>query len=163
MATDPDTLAVLVDRGFRYALALTRDRERAADALQDAWVAMLRAGGEVGPGYLFAAIRSRICDQARRPRLVVLSDPDDLPDIADEPPEETGEERHADLAAALARLREDEREALYLTAVEEWTVEAVAAHQQRPRNTVLSILHRARIKIRAWMAGSAHEEDRRHG
>jgi RNA polymerase sigma-70 factor (ECF subfamily) len=164
VTSDPDVLAVLADRGFRYALALTGDRERAADTLQDAWVAMLRAGGEIGPGYLFAAIRSRVCDQARRPRLVVFSDPADLPEVADAAPGEAPDPvPSGDLAAALARLREDEREALFLTAVEGWSVEAVAEHQGRPRNTLLSILHRARIKLRTWLAGSASAEDRCHG
>jgi len=163
VATDPETLAVLIDRGFRYALAMTGDRDRAGDVLQDAWVAMLRAGGDIAPGYLFAAIRSRVCDQERRPRLVVFSDPAALPEPYAEPQEEADERLGGDLADALARLRDDEREALFLTAVEGWSVESVAAHQQRPRNTVLSILHRARLKLREWMAASARQEDPRHG
>jgi RNA polymerase sigma factor (sigma-70 family) len=144
-------------------MAMTGARDRAGDVLQDAWVAMLRAGGDIAPGYLFAAIRSRVCDQERRPRLVVFSDPAALPEPYAEPQEEADERLGGDLADALARLRDDEREALFLTAVEGWSVESVAAHQQRPRNTVLSILHRARLKLREWMAASARLEDPRHG
>jgi DNA-directed RNA polymerase specialized sigma24 family protein len=94
---DPDAIATLADRGFRYALALTGDHDRAADVLQDAWLAMLRAGGQIGPGYLFAAIRSRICDQARRPRLIVISDPAELPEPAVEPEADTQSLDHLSL------------------------------------------------------------------
>ncbi len=56
----------LFQRGFRYALALTHEPDRAADLLQDACVACLSAKAPWRVGYLFAAIRSRCIDQYRR-------------------------------------------------------------------------------------------------
>lgn len=158
---DPTLLADLMDRGYRYALALTGQPEAAADALQDAWVALLRADGDFTPGYLFNAIRSRVIDQARRPRFQVVTAPEALPEPpADEPEPLDLPVSIERLPAALARLREDEREALFLTAIEGWTVEAVAAHQQRPRGTLLSLLHRARSKLHRWL--TAHDDHEAH-
>ena len=156
---DDAELGHLVDRGWRYALALTRDEDAAGDALQDAWLAMLRAGGEIGPGYLFAAIRSRICDRSRRFGWQVLTAPEDLPEplAADEAPAPLGQVDNTALHAALARLRPDEREALHLTVVEGWSVERVADHQGRPRGTLLSLIHRARAKLRRTLAATQTE------
>lgn len=159
---DDDGFADLADRAYRYALALTGDPERAADAVQDAWVAVLRCGGPLAIGYLLTAVRSRVIDQSRRPRLVLVTD-DDLRAASNREGnnptgmDEVGSDR---LDAALARLREDEREALYLTVVEGWSVAAVANQQRRPRGSVLSVLHRARAKLRTWLTCA---EERRHG
>jgi RNA polymerase sigma-70 factor (ECF subfamily) len=162
-SSDVDTntdLEQLVDRGYRYALALTGDTERAADAVQDAWLAMLRSGGRIGPGYLFAAIRSRVIDHARRPRLLESADPALFTVMLSHEPEPQPLLAEA-LPAALARLGEAEREALFLTVVEGWSVEAVAQLQGRPRGTVLSMLHRTRLRLRAWLR--PEREGARHG
>lgn len=158
---DDADLANLADRAYRYALALTGDTERAADAVQDAWVAVLRCRGPLVIGYLLSAVRSRVIDQARRPRLVLIEDDEVREDFANDAestfPEIVASEH---LDAALARLRDDEREALYLTVVEGWSVAAVASQQSRPRGTVLSALHRARAKLRIWLS---RDEERCHG
>lgn len=151
-----DDLEQLLQHGFRYALALTHDRTRAEDVLQDAWVAVLRAGGPHRRGYLFAAIRSRFIDQYRREQLVVI-EPIADPDLA-------GAQSAADmlgdadafradldtLARALGTLRAPEREALYLAAVEGYTAAEIAENTHQPRGTVLSLIHRARKKVRAF-------------
>ena len=133
-------------QGFRYALALTMDRVDAEDLVHDAWSAVLNARGPVHVAYLFRAIRSRWVDRRRRERIVSflpLEDPHAVPAEALPPGE------HPEVWAALATLRDEEREALYLTAVEGWTAQEVADRTGRPRNTVLSLMHRGRAKVRA--------------
>lgn len=165
VSRENDNVEELMDRGFRYAMALTGDPDQAADVLQDAWVAVLQAGGSISAGYVFAAIRSRVCDRARRPRLLQFRDPSALPEPAtvDEPETDADDGAVADLGVALARLRDDEREALFLVVVEQWSVEDVATHQQRPRGTVLSALHRARAKLRSWLGRPRHDMGGRYG
>ena len=53
------TDAELLRCGYRFALSLTHDASRSEDLLQDAWVAVLKAGGARTPAYLITAIRTR--------------------------------------------------------------------------------------------------------
>jgi RNA polymerase sigma factor (sigma-70 family) len=133
-------------QGFRYALALALERTEAEDLLQDAWSSVLSARGPLHVAYLFRAIRSRWTDRCRRQRVVSFV-PMEAPDEVPAEPVSAGE--HPELWAALAALREEEREALYLMAVEGWTAQEVADQTGRPRNTVLSLVHRGRAKVRA--------------
>lgn len=152
--TPSDTLRELLQSGFRYALALTRQQSAAEDLLQDAWVAVLQAGGPRSRGYLFAAIRSRFLNRHRRERLVSLVPWDETEiELAEEAA--GGEEDaialidSAELERALALLRPLEREALFLAAVEGYTAKEIGELTQQPRGTVLSLIHRARHKLRS--------------
>ena len=53
-----------------------------------------------------------------------------------------------EMDAALGRLRIEEREALYLAAVEGYTASEIAELTDRPRGSVLSLLHRAKARLR---------------
>jgi len=146
-----DELETLLVRGYRYGLSLTHDPDRAEDLLQDAWVSVLKARGPREIGYLFAAIRSRFVDQTRRKRieLVEALPPEELERIADDerswqPEISLGSK---DLEAALAKLRPEEREILFLQAVEGFTAKEIGELTGRPRGTVLSLLHRTRKKL----------------
>jgi len=144
----------LLDTGYRYALALTHDPNDAADLVQDAVVAILRAGAPRKAGYLVRTIRNRFIDSCRRDQLVVMRPLDEVDEAtalaALDEPLELGE---TDLGPALARLRPQEREALYLTCVEGYTAQEVADLTGRPRGTVLSLMHRGRQKLRDLLAG----------
>lgn len=148
-----DALRALLQSGFRYAFALTRQRCAAEDLLQDAWVAVLQAGGPRHRGYLFAAIRSRFLNVHRRESLVSVVPLGDLDvEIADESAradeDVVARIDAAQLESALSLLRPLEREALYLAAVEEYTAQEIADLTRQPRGTVLSLIHRARAKLR---------------
>lgn len=52
---------------------------------------------------------------------------------------------------ALNNLRSQEREALFLTAVEGYTAQEIADLTHQPRGTVLSLVHRAKQKIRRFV------------
>lgn len=141
----------LLQRGFRYALALSHAPAQAEDLVQDAILVLLRRGGPWNPGYLMRAIRSRFIDLHRRERLVVMHALDDAPEPTvcagfDEPAGDVDPER---LERALAALRPAEREAIYLYCVEGYTAREIAELTGKPRNTVLSLLHRGRTRAQA--------------
>lgn len=153
MEAPPVSLDDLLQRGYRYALSLTHESARAEDLLQDSWLAVLQAGGAQTVGYLFSAIRSRFINQYRRERLVPMMQLDEAVErgllqanenIAD------GVVRasYESLEQALSRLRPVEREALFLAVVEGYTAEEIGDLTQQARGTVLSLIHRAKAKMR---------------
>ena len=134
----------LFDDAYRYALFLSRDRGVAEELVQDAWRAVLAAGGPQEKPYLLRAVRSRWIDRGRRPRLVVVGEPD----ILSREPVASDPWSSRALWSAVSELGEEERETLLLMVVEGWTGAEVAEHMGRSRNTVLSWLRRARSKLR---------------
>lgn len=139
----------LLQAGFRYALSLTAERAEAEDLVQEAWCRLHRRHGRVTEkAMLFTAVRNIFLDQYRRGRLVVFEAIDEA-----EAPAEADEAMEArliarDLEAPLAALRPDEREALFLTVVAGYTAEETARMTARARGTVLSLIHRAKAKLR---------------
>jgi RNA polymerase sigma-70 factor (ECF subfamily) len=61
------------------------------------------------------------------------------------------------MEALLAGLRTPEREALYLNVVEGYTAKEIGRLTDTSRNTVLSLIHRAKEKLRAALE---HEQER---
>lgn len=143
----------LAHRGYRFALSLTHDETRAEDLLQDGWFAVLKAGGPWSGQYLFATIRNRFIDQYRRDRLINTTSLNDASCEAVEPGVEFWNGDNAfsgngTLESALGRLRPEERAVLYLAAVENYTARQIGELLGWPRGSVLSLLHRARGKLR---------------
>ena len=149
-----EDIAALLHSGFRYALSLTHNEAHAEDILQDAWYAVLHAGGPHNKPYLFTAIRARFLNQRKRDLLVPLV-----------PLEEMAEQDYAyddsellqvaydnkALQNALATLRAAERETLFLTAVEGYTAQEIANLTQQPRGSILSLIHRAKNKLKKFI------------
>jgi len=145
----------ILDAGFRYAFSLSHDGAEAEDLVQDACLAMLTSGAAWDRRYFFATIRNRFIDRFRRSRKILFlalddSDSDSGADLTWEAPDvlESGL-----LDRALSRLRIEEREALFLAVVEGYTAEEIARNTDRPRGTILSILHRAKKKLREFLGG----------
>ena len=159
MQTPSVSLDELLQRGYRYAVSLTHDPARAEDLLHDAWLAILQAGGPRAVGYLFSSIRSRFINQTRHERLVPMVQWDEA--LEQGLLDSTGAgENAADgrlrvsqgaLERALSQLRPIEREALYLATVEGYTAAEIADLTRQSRGTVLSLVHRARAKLRRFL------------
>ena len=150
----PDPIEALLDRGYRYALALTHDPSRADDLVQDAALAILSRDAPRSVGYLFTTIRNRFIDQYRRSQRVKMQElpSDDTPPtlmLLDEPDEEVDPEK---LLEALGTLRPVEREVMFLAYVEDYTAEEIANLMVSPRGTILSLMHRARKKMLALLS-----------
>lgn len=138
----------LLDDGYRYALSLAHDGHDAEDLVQQAFFRLYRAYGRVATkAVLFTTIRNLFFDSCRRPKLVIRLD---RPEDSEQEPSGMALEPGAsiDLDDLLAHLRHEEREALYLNAVEGYSASEIAELTQQPRNTVLSLIHRGKLRLR---------------
>lgn len=153
--TQPD-LDQLLERGFRYAVALTHDDMQAGDLVQEACMRMVRKKQPWNSAYFFTTIRNHFIELYRHKRKFPLIALDEIneQDIPEERFLRDDETIVADadyLEKALSRLTTGEREMLYLFIVEGYTAREISEMADRPRNTVLSIVHRARKKLRAML------------
>ena len=145
----------LLQAGFRYGMALSHSVPEAEDLVQEAWLNLTRRYGAVASrALLFTTVRNLFIDQCRRRKIVHFESLD-----APEPPvvpapdaEEPG--LQGDIAALLAVLRPPEREAIFLHYYEGRTAEEISQLTGQPRGTVLSLLHRAILRLREVAAAS---------
>ena len=141
----------LLQAGYRYALSLTADAAEAEDLAQQGWLRLHeRYGRQKNRGALFTTVRRLFIDRYRRSRrveLVAIEDLDAEPEDLSMPSVEP-----IDLERLLTQLREKEREALFLHAVEGYTAAEIGELTEQTRGTVLSLIHRARRKL---VAGAA--------
>ena len=137
----------LLDTGFRYALALTHSATDAEDLVQEAWLKLYeRHGSRFDSPALFTTIRRLFIDQYRRNKLILFEPFDEERDVPDADlfP---GDLEAIDLEPALAELRPEEREAIFLNSVEGYSARQIATFTQRPRSTVLSLIQRGKEKM----------------
>lgn len=159
MQRSADDLDDLIQRAYGFALSLTHNPARAEDLVQDAWVSVLKAGGPLRRGYVFTTIRNRFIDLHRREsRLETqpLDGSEQAGDTTDPRSRSNGDSAcftDGPVGNALGRLRSEERTVLYLSAVEDYTAREIADLLEKPRGTVLSLIHRTRQKLRAMLNG----------
>lgn len=150
--TVPEGIDDLLDSGCRYAYSLSHDAAEAEDLLQDACLSILGSGAKWERSYLFATIRNRFIDRYRRNRKILFlsleADHDVPDDVKNENWESTDVLLNGQLDRALASLRAEERETLFLAVVQGYTAEEIAELTSRPRGTILSLLHRTKAKLR---------------
>ena len=156
-----DTHALLAElpRLRRYARALVGERAAADDLVQDtlerAWtrIAQWQPGSNLR-AWLFSIMHNLRVDQMRRP--AVNTTP--LDDAGIDLPARATQSDHLevrDLAAALARLPEEQRAVLLLVALEEMRYAEVARALDIPVGTVMSRLARGRERLRALLDAEA--------
>ncbi|MCE2475073.1 MAG: RNA polymerase sigma factor [Alphaproteobacteria bacterium] len=144
----------LLQAGYRYALSLRTRADDADDLVQEAWYRLHRHGGRAGSkAHLFTTIRNIYVDRWRRDQLIAFEPLETVDEPADSR-SAIDDVRHD--ARALARLldslRAAEREALFLNVVEGYTAQEIGDLTGRPRGTVLSLIHRAKRKLRQGLA-----------
>lgn len=137
----------MLQRGYRYALSLSHDPAKAEDLVQDGWLRLLAAGSPLTAGTLIRAIYCRFVELYRRDRRVKFEA------LVENPSDGDGADFAFDgadgaLDTALGRLLPEERAALYLAHVAEWTTEDIGDLFDWPRGTVHSVLHRLRKRLR---------------
>ncbi len=158
MKDNMDTAEGWVQAGYRYAFSLSHNRHDAEDLVQQAWLKLTRRYGRVkNRSMLFTTIRHTFYDQCRRGRIVAFDSLDSVPEPGAAAVDETV---RGDLETLLGVLRPIEREALYLNAVEGYTAKEIARMTKTPRNTVLSLIHRARGKLKAAVKAVERSEPR---
>ena len=156
MADELAELDELLQRAFRYALSLTHNRERAEELVQDACLSTVRGGGPWRVEYIITIIRNHHIDRCRRRAAITFEslgrrDIVSLSNAFDEPID-------TELDMALASLRPDERELLFLAAVEGYTASQIARFTAKPRGTVLSAIFRTKRKLRSILSRFAKAE-----
>jgi len=150
----------LVQTGYRYALSLTHHHYDAEDLVQQAWMKCFHRYGAIrNRSMLYTTIRNLFYDQCRRARIVQFEELDQQSETGvPDPMPACG-----DLDVLLAGLRSEEREALFLNAVEGFTAKEIAALTGQPRNTILSLVHRAKGKLKTAIERSERKSSRARG
>lgn len=137
-------------RLWSFLVRTTGEADLAEDVAQEAFVRLLGSRGADLPigerrAYLFRIARNLVRDAARRrarERTVHSAEAPEVP--APEPAEPIG--RRA--AAALARLRERDRQILWLAHAEGWTHDEIATAVGIASASVRVLLHRARKRFK---------------
>ncbi len=151
-----DDTVELIQAGYRYALSLTHHHYDAEDLVQQAWVKCYHRYGKVrNRSMLYTTVRNLFYDQCRRNKIVCFEGLDDHP----EPAGETALPACDDLDILLAGLRAEEREALFLHVVEGYTAREIGEQTRSPRNTILSLIRRAKTKLANAVAGDSRRRN----
>ncbi len=151
---------------YGLCLRLLGHAEEARDAAQEAFVRAYERRAGYDPGlpfrpWLLRIARNHCFDLRRRAASRPESGP--LPAGALEPADAAqGADdriahapRQARLAAAIARLPEEQREALLMFHQEQLSYREIAAVLDAPLGTVMTWLHRARAKLKSELGGEA--------
>ncbi len=138
----------MLRRAYKYALSLTHDPVQAEDLLQDAWVRVLSSGKARELPYLLRTIRNRFIDRYRKEKGAQLVALTEVPDEVEEDLLLERSYQRESIERALGELGPEEREILYLSWVEGYTAQEIGELQDRPRGTILSLLFRAKKKMR---------------
>lgn len=142
----------ILNAGYRYALSLCASRQDAEDIVHDAWIRLDRRYQKAPvKSLLYTTIRNLYIDGYRRSKKIHFSEYEEELHV----PESSvpGNVSAEEMDRFLHRLRDVEREAIYLSIVEGYTADEISTMTDTARGTVLSMIHRSKIKLRKWMAG----------
>ena len=148
-----------IDRLFGYAVSLTNDRDQALELVQDCAVKALSAGQKPEDeaayrAWLFRILRNTFIDSLRRKR-IAPNTPVEL--SADGSTEvwrfDQSVTNTLAVRAALARLRQDQREIIALVDIVGFTYAEVADLLKIPNGTVMSRVSRARAALLDLITG----------
>lgn len=152
----------ILNAGYRYALSLCSNRADAEDIVHDAWIRLdNRYKKAPEKTLLYTTIRNLYIDQYRRAQKIRFSEFEEQAHEAETsaPNRLTSEE----MSRYLRHLRDVEREALFLAVVEGYTADEISAMTSTARGTVLSLIHRAKGKLRTRMSGENIASERTAG
>lgn len=147
----------------RYARALTGDRHRADDLVQDTVERALRKTLLFRPGtrldtWLLAIMHNLFINQLQAARRQSATSLDELSIEPRSPTDPQQVVAVLDIETALAQLPIEQRAVLLLVALEEHSYEDTAAILGIPVGTVMSRLARARERLRLVLAGEVPGE-----
>jgi len=138
-----------------WALALTRNRAAAEDLTQDVAAKVLAAKDCFTPGTNFSAWVHRIMVNQFISKARARREHTDVDTVQDMPVPAAHEDRTTlrELGWALNRLPRDQREALHMVVLQEQSYEDAAEVTGCAIGTLKSRVHRARLQLRAFLAG----------
>jgi RNA polymerase sigma-70 factor, ECF subfamily len=156
MAEFRELLEAQIPRMRRYAIALTRNEDRADDLVHDALVRALAKQHLWEPGtdlraWLFTILHNlRVNDVRRGVREGTAVDIEHMPEVA-APTDPSARLTLTELDRAIGRIPEDQRQVILLVGLEGMSYEDAAAVVGVPVGTVRSRLSRGRDALRAAM------------
>jgi RNA polymerase sigma-70 factor (ECF subfamily) len=146
---------------FRFFLSQSRNREMAADLLQDFWLRIHAARRTYRPSepllpWMYAIARRVRVDQYRRNKTRGLRElqMEKLPDAS--APGGGGESGDIDFETLLGALPESQREVIVMLKVSGLSVEEVALATGSSAGSVKQKAHRAYEKLRTLLQGARH-------
>ncbi len=153
---------------YRYALSLTRNEDLAYDLLQNCLEKFMLKDGHTKDypnSYLYTIIRNRFIDDMRsknRWNLVSIDgngagEPSKINIIDFEALNEDSISSTEQAKRILAQVKPEERELIYLWAVEGHTVHSISEKFDIPKGTILSRLHRIKKKLKVFMLNERKE------
>jgi RNA polymerase sigma-70 factor (ECF subfamily) len=158
-------LRALYEREARWllgvALRIVRDRERAEDVLQDAFLQVWQRADTFQPalgsarGWIYTIVRHRALKEVRDPGRVQAIDPQDLTTLSDAQQMGDGDDRGLDtesLERCLGQLDELRRHCVLHAFVDGYTHEQIAARMNTPLGTVKSWIRRSLASLKECMA-----------
>lgn len=148
---------------YRYCVALTGDEDEAYDLLQDSFEKFLRKGRDVqsAKAYFRRIIRNHFIDHYRKEAKHGFTELDENIISTNENSLESLIANKEEARLILNELDFHDREILYLWAVEEYTAKELADLLKSPRGTILSKLHRLKIKIKQWLENEYKKDIKR--
>ena len=170
-AGDREAFVVLVDRHramlFGTAYLMTRDRQLAEDAVQEALIQIWKNIGSLRKpdglkAWLARIVVNEVRQQARKRHvpLVTLEELPDRPEPNGAISGTAGSEMRQDLAKAVSTLPPDQREAVVLRFFSDLTVSEIAAATGSREGTVKSRLSRAMDRLGEMLRGYGNVEGR---
>lgn len=144
----------------RYVRTLVFDAAGADDLAQNTLERALANWHQFDPRrdllvWVLAIAHNAFLDARRRDARLTVADPDELQRAHDRADPGTDVGLRLDLLAALRRLSAEQREALLLVCVEQFSYAEAAEVMQTPVGTVMSRVSRARTAMRQFLDGSA--------
>lgn len=172
LPTVPERLVTFLPNLRRFAISLCRSRELADDLVQAACERAILAADSFAPdsrfdAWMFRILRNLWIDQLRRQKTAGPHDElDEARDVSVPSGEAAAHARMglADVAAALQKLPEEQREVLVLVCVEELSYRDAADVLSIPIGTVMSRLARARknlMELTGITSGEGRSSDRK--
>jgi RNA polymerase sigma-70 factor, ECF subfamily len=150
---------------FAFLVKTLRDREAAADVLNDTMLDVWRQAGRFEgkssvATWIYAIAHHKAISWLRRRREVELND-DAAAEIADDSPSAEARLAEADVATAIARLMErlsvDHRVVLQLAYFQEFSVSQIAEILDCPENTVKTRMFYARQRLKTLLEAEGIE------
>lgn len=141
---DSKEIEELLNQGYRYALALTKDDDLAFDLVQNSYLKIVEAKAPMTIGYLIKTIKFGFIDQQRRKNVKLKwLRRRTTPEVSR--PHNSVEPYLEDV---LNKLPTKNREILFLWVVQEYTAKEIAELLEMSRGTILSILKRTKDKLK---------------
>ncbi|WP_394204291.1 RNA polymerase sigma factor [Shewanella waksmanii] len=140
---------------YRYCFCLTLDKSHAEDLLQTVLEKWLKLANrqQYHSAYMRKMIRNQYIDDCRRQQCVAFDSIEQhAPVLLDEQNLEQLTVQQDLIEKVIVQLSVSEREVLYLWAVVGFSATEIAAELAQPRGTVLSRLHRIKLKVAQWSA-----------